>query len=126
MRRLLIFWLAIVSAAAPSWAEVPSGFPTVLWEIRWERLPDTDRIQMILRALAPGLEDRGFESAQGDMDYLCATYGAPLARLEHARAEEIVVNLADQPVARGTTNPDAIQFFALYQVEGGRCISEDF
>ena len=72
------------------------------------------------------LETNGFDVAQADMDYLCATHGAALAGLAHAKAQEIVVNLSDRPVPRGTTNPEAVQFFAVYQFEDGRCISEDF
>lgn len=129
IRLIAALWLASASAGLAQTAVqegVPSGQPLVLWEIRWERVAGQEGVQMILRALAPEAKARGYAAAEADMGYLCQTHGAPLAVLPHAGASHIVVNLADRPVPRGTTDPEATQFFGLYQLQDGRCISENF
>lgn len=125
MKRLLAL-LALAASPVLAQESAPSGQTLVVWEIRWERLAGTSEVQMILRALAPDLGETGYEAAQGDMDWLCANQGVALAGLAHSEASQIVVNLADRPVARGATDPEATQFFSVYLFQEDRCISEDF
>jgi hypothetical protein len=118
--------LAIVfSVAAGQAAAVPSGQPLALWQIAWERMQDAQGLQLVIRAIAPEVGELGFEAAQADMDWICMTHGLTLSGLPHGAAAQVVVNLMDTPIPRGTSNPDVAQFFSVYKLADGACILED-
>lgn len=123
MLRLAVLLTAL---AAPVAAQtVPSGQPFALWQIGWERVPGSDGLQLVIRALAPELSSRGYEAVQGDMDWICETHGTAIAQLPYGAAAQIVINLADRPVRRGVTDPEATQFYGIYRLENGSCIWEE-
>jgi hypothetical protein len=118
-------WLGLAGPAAAD--DVPSGQAVVLWQVLWERV-DGVGTQAILRFIAPGIAGGAvdFETAQADMDWLCATHGVPLAELRYAQSDVVVVTLMDRAVPRGRTDPDATQLFATYRIEAGTCRPEAF
>ncbi|GIT90544.1 hypothetical protein JANAI62_09990 [Jannaschia pagri] len=129
-RRVAALALAAGLTAAPAAADgVPSGQPIVLWQVLWERV-EGQGTQAILRFIAPGVARDGgaidYDTARTDMDWLCDTHGLPVAGLDYARSDSIVITLMDRAVARGTTDPAATQYFAVYEVENGSCVAEDF
>ena len=126
VRPFLLGLLLCVPTLVNAQDAAPSGQPLVLWEVRWERVPGGSDVQLILRALAPELKDRGFDAAQVDMAWICATHGVSIAALPYAKATQVVVNLGDKPVPRGLADPEATQFFEVYRLTDGACISEDF
>lgn len=109
---------------------VPSGQPLVLWEILWEPVEGSDMPQAVMRFIAPQIARDGgsidAETAQGDMAWLCETHGLKFVGLTYAPTGTIVINLMDRPVARGQTDPDATQFFGLFQIEDETCKEEPF
>lgn len=115
----------MLSVLATQAAAVPSGQPIALWQIVWERIQDARGLQLVIRAIAPEVGERGFDAAQGDMDWICATHGLTLSSLPHGAAAQVVINLMATPLARGTTDPDVAQFFSLYKLADGACILED-
>jgi hypothetical protein len=112
-------------ATAAGAQSAPSGQAMALWQMGWERLADTDKVQLVIRALAPKLANTGYDAGRLDMDWICATHGIAMVSLPNAAASQIVVNLADRPVPRGTTDPEATQYFGLYRVENSTCIWEE-
>ena len=116
---------------APAHAQdsLPSGQPLVLWEVVWERVEGVGT-QAILRFIAPGIARDGGtvdqETAMADLDWLCATHGVPVSALPAAPSGEVVVTLMDRAVPRGTTDPDATQYFGVYLIENGECSPADF
>jgi hypothetical protein len=124
--------MVLALAAGPAAAQgVPSGQALALWEVRWERVEgarDQSSAQMVLRFIAPGIgapDAPGFDTLSADMDWLCQTHALPLAGLTYARADVILVNLLDRPVPRGVTDPEAVQFFGLYEIVDGACQAND-
>ncbi|SFI48949.1 DUF6497 family protein [Jannaschia pohangensis] len=122
----LIACLAGPALAQDSW---PSGQPLVLWEIVWERV-DGGGTQAVLRFIAPEIARDGGSvdaaMAQTDLDWLCTTHALPVAGLTAARSDSVVITLMDRPVPRGTSDPDATQYFGLYRVGNGECLPEDY
>jgi hypothetical protein len=92
----------------------------VLWQVLWERV-EGQGTQAVLRFIAPDLRSQGFEATAGDMDWLCASHGLPVAALPTSRSDSIVINVMDRPVARGNIDPDAVQFFQAYEIRDGGC-----
>ncbi|NPD13596.1 acetolactate synthase [Xinfangfangia sp. D13-10-4-6] len=80
----------------------------------------TARFRFVDENLKPG-EDRG-----ADMQALCDTFA--LTRVEGMvpPPRQIVIALADRPVAFGQTDPDAVQLFEAYRLENAACIWEMF
>ncbi len=107
---------------------MPSGQSIVLWEVVWERVEGAGT-QAVLRFIAPDVARDGgavgADAALGDMDWLCATHGVPVAALPTARSDAVVVTLMDRPVPRGSVDPEATQYFGLYSIEGGDCLPQD-
>ncbi len=120
-------WLLAAPAAAQD--VPPSGQRLVLWEVVWERVEGNDS-QAVLRFIAPQIaRDGGTVDAAAallDLDWLCATHGAPIAALPAARSDTVVVTLMDRAVPRGTTDAAATQYFGIYTIENGECSPEDF
>lgn len=115
----------VLGLAAGQAGAVPSGQPLALWQIAWERMQGTQDLQLVIRAIAPKVGALGFEAAQADMDWICATHGLTLSGLPHGAAAQVVVNLMDTPIPRGTSNPDVAQYFSVYELADGACILED-
>ncbi|MCK0167286.1 DUF6497 family protein [Jannaschia sp. S6380] len=95
----------------------------------WERVGDGGA-QAVLRFIAPQIARDGGtvdpDAALADLDWLCRTHGLPIAALPAARSDKLVVTLMDRPVPRGTTDPEATQYFGLYAIEEGECRPIDF
>ncbi|CTQ51332.1 hypothetical protein JDO7802_03371 [Jannaschia donghaensis] len=108
---------------------LPSGQPLVLWEVVWERVEGAGT-QAVFRFIAPQIARDGgtvdADAAFTDLDWLCTTHAIPVARLPAARADTVVVTLMDRPVARGTTDAAATQYFGVYTIENGECSPSDF
>ncbi len=116
----------LLTSSALAQTHLPSGQRLVLWEIRWERVPGTEDIQIVLRALAPELNTVRFETAVADMVYVCENYAVPLAQKEYSFASQAVINLSDRPVARGQIDAQATQYFEVFRIENATCVSENF
>ena len=124
MTRILAV-LALLAPGAALAAGVPSGQPMALWEVLFERVGEES--QMVLRFLAPGIAENYDEGASfDDLDWLCAAHGAAIAGTPYARADSVVVTVMDRPVRRGATDPDAVQFFGLYRMDGEACVPQEF
>ena len=120
--------LALVPAGPAGAQGVPSGQSLVLWEALWERVEGDAAPQAVLRFLAPGIAPGGGvapEAALADLAWLCETHGLPMAALPYAPTGTVVITLMDRPVPRGTTDPEATQYFGLFALEDGACVPAD-
>lgn len=129
MRRFLLALLLV--AAPPLWAaeamKVPSGQIMLPYEFLWEDHMDEGpkgEAWLILRFLSPEISKAGgrikFEDAEKDIEYLCTKIGLPLVVATGA-VDQIIVNLMDQPIARGQSDDTVTQFIGAYRVDKGRC-----
>ena len=129
MIRAVLLSLSLAAPAPVVAQGVPSGQSLVLWEVLWEKVEGTDAPQAVLRFIAPGIARDGgtvgTDAALEDLAWLCETHGLPLAGLPYAPTGTVVVTLMDRAVPRGTTDPDATQYFGLFAVSDGDCRPED-
>jgi hypothetical protein len=104
---------------------LPSGNMVTLVEtIRDAAGPEglTDRF----RFLAPWIADADYGAVAADIDWLCETVALPRVVSSVPPPLQIVLSLADREVAFGASDPDAVQFFEAYGIEGDTCVPEFF
>jgi hypothetical protein len=125
---------AALAAALPAAAEeaiaVPSGQHVTLAEVIWGA-PGPEGLTARFRFLAPqvGAAEGGvdFETALGDMDYLCTAYALPRVVTGTGPVPaQIVISLMDRPVPFGASMPEATQYFESYRIDDGICIWEEY
>ena len=102
---------------------LPSGLDVRVHEVIFEENPDIARFRFV----APGLgaEGKGYAEVQGDFPWLCQEMILP-ALTETQKAGDIVISLSDREIVFGQITPDATQYFELFRIADGACISEDF
>ncbi len=133
--RAIAFLIAMLFGTVPVLAEdglnVPSGQLVLPYEALWEdHLAEgtSGETWLILRFLTPEIaKAKGklkFGDAVPDIDFLCEQVGLPLVAMTGGGVHQIIVNLMDQPIARGQRDTDVTQFMNAYRVEKGACIWE--
>ncbi len=124
--------LAPLAAAAEDWplAEIaaPSGLRLTLDEVIFEENPWSGEMLVVVRLLAPTLEDGGATTStmREDMDWACETWGLPAAGTLSAPPDFVVVEMMAAPLERGVATPGVHQVFEQYRLEGPVCIWELF
>ncbi|MFN3643285.1 MAG: DUF6497 family protein [Gemmobacter sp.] len=129
MRAAVLLALMPASAVAEV-VPVPSGQVVTLQDVIWNE-PGDAGLTMRFRFVAPAIARNGgtvsFETAEGDMQFLCDTYALPRARtVTGPEPAQIVISLSDVPVAFGEAAPEATQFFEAYTPDGDTCRWEPF
>ena len=120
MLRLAPFLLAALPASAQP-VSAPSGQPLEIIELFWD-LGDEEEAVLRIRLLAPEIgRGRTFAEIEPDFLHLCRTEGLPRVTADRENSL-IVVNMLDRPVAFGTIDPNATQFFEAFRAEGGDCV----
>jgi hypothetical protein len=108
---------------------VPSGQTVTFVEIIRDA-PGVSGLTYRFRFLAPAIGRNSgtisSEVALEDMKALCETYALPKLANLGPQVEQIVVSLADRPVAFGDPDPEATQYFEAFHPEGGACIWDGF
>lgn len=105
---------------------VPSGLSIQLQEYFVEPQPDGTawaRFRFVAPALSEGVP---FARVEQDFPVLCADVALPTLATQGQKVDQVVVSLADRPVAFGSADASVIQFFEAFRVENGRCIWEGF
>jgi len=121
---LLACALPVLPAAAATPVAVPSGQVLYLQEILWQE--DTLRLRFVAPGIAREGGTLGFEDVQQDFQALCETMGLQLLRETGRTVDQLVVSMADRPLAFGETAPDTRQFFEAFRIENGACVLEVF
>lgn len=105
---------------------VPSGQPVVLQDVVWNVI-GAQGFTLRFRFVAPEIRAGGsvdFDTAVADMQVLCAEYARPRATDFRGAPAQIIISMAEKPVAFGETLPDVVQFFEAFRIEGETCIWE--
>ena len=126
-------WAGIwVLAAVPAGADpiaVPSGQGVTLHEVITDAR-GVDGLTMRFHFIAPALgSEDGFDpdATLLDMEHLCRSYALPRLRSGTGPAPaHVVVGLADRPVPLGEVDPEAVQLFEAFRIEGEDCVADIF
>lgn len=115
--------LAALVNGAPLAAEpvaVPSGLAVARLEVIWDEGLEIARF----RFLAPDMAAPGFDrqGLRADMEALCRTIALPETRAARPGWSEVVISLSSEPIPFGETNPEVVQSFEGYRLDGERCI----
>ena len=80
------------------------------------------------RLVVPGLGGEGaaYEDVAGDFAWLCESLALPALAANGWAPTEVVIALSDREVAFGKADPEAVQFFEGFRIEGGTCIGQAF
>ena len=119
--------LAFALLAAPAVAQdmpVPSGLAVSFVEVILEPEPRFARF----RFLAPDLGQPGWqtEDIAGDFGWLCEVVALPALEQAGWDAAQVIISIADRPLAFGESVPDAVQYFEGFAVTDGTCVWEPF
>lgn len=120
----VMFQVAAPANAMEPADPVPSGLEVFVLEF----LSDTDGERALLRArfTAPALtaDAPPIEEVLGDMQHLCNTMAIPSARTMDPAPAQIIVSLSAEPIEFGTLDPEILQYFEAYSIQGDTCIWE--
>lgn len=116
--------LLAVPLAAQERMVLPSGLEVTLQEVLWDAELEIGRFRFIAPAIATaGLDDNAILS---DMTALCRDVALPIVRAEHDGWQEVVISFASAPSEFGVTNPEIVQFFEGFAIDGDDCIWSQF
>jgi Family of unknown function (DUF6497) len=113
-------------AGSPEQVPVPSGQPVTLQDVVWSIAP-FQPIRLRFRFVAPEIRVGGtvdFAAAAEDMMALCRGFARATMATEGRITDEIIISMAEKPVAFGETLPDVVQFFEAFKIEGDTCTRE--
>jgi hypothetical protein len=109
--------------------ELPSGQSVTLVETIWNT-PGPQGLVTRFRFLAPEINPEtgsvDFETAAGDIEWLCQNFALPRVTDEGPMPSQIIISMEDRPVPFGEADPEAVQYFEAFRVENGACIWEVF
>ena len=80
------------------------------------------------RLVVPGLgaEGAAYEDVAADFLWVCEQVALPSLAANGWAASEVNVSLGDREVEFGATDPEAVQFFEGFRIEGGACVPQAF
>ncbi len=105
---------------------VPSGQPVVLQDVVWNVI-GSQGFTLRFRFVAPEIRSGGtvdFDTAVADMQALCVNFAKDRVTNFGGIPEQIIISMAEKPVAFGETLPDVVQFFEAFRIDGDTCIWE--
>ena len=101
---------------------LPSGQVVTLQDVIWNA-PGPSGLTLRFRFIAPAIAETetgpgvDFDTAAGDMAWLCQTYALPRLSALGPKPAQIIISFSDRAVPFGEAAPDATQFFEAYRVE---------
>ena len=110
---------------------LPSGQVVTLQDVVWNA-PGPSGLTLRFRFVAPAIAESetgpgvDFDTAAGDMEWLCQSYALPRLSALGPKPAQIIISLSDRPLRFGEAAPDATQFFEAYSLTDGRCTVELF
>ena len=115
----------------PTELTLPSGQVVSLQDVVWNA-PGPAGLTLRFRFVAPAIAETGagsgvdFDTAAGDMTWLCQFYALPRLSALGPKPAQIIISLSDRPLRFGEAAPDATQFFVAYSLTDGLCTVELF
>jgi len=122
---------AKVLSGDPEEIPVPSGQVVTLQDVVWNA-PGPAGLTLRFRFIAPAIAETetgaavDFDTAAGDMAWLCQFYALPRLSALGPEPAQIIISLSDRPLRFGEAAPDAVQFFEAYSLTDGHCTVELF
>lgn len=118
--------VAMAANASEKLLDVPSGQAVTFQEMLWDR-PGGGLIYRF-RFVTPeiGSVGRDYVDVEPDMAFLCETFAIPRLAEIGPQPNQIVISFSQTATEFGVADPDIVQFFEAYRVEGGACILEIF
>ncbi|MFN7597056.1 MAG: DUF6497 family protein, partial [Cereibacter sp.] len=110
---------------------LPSGQVVTLQDVVWNA-PGPAGLTLRFRFIAPAIAETetgaavDFDTAAGDMAWLCQFYALPRLSALGPEPAQIIISLSDRPLRFGEAAPDAVQFFEAYSLTDGHCTVELF
>jgi hypothetical protein len=103
---------------------LPSGLEVERIEVIW----DEDMMLGRFRYLAPEIAARGFDlgTLRPDMDALCRTVALPETRAARPDWDEVVISFSSVAIPFGEADPEVVQSFEGYRLQGEGCIWTQF
>jgi hypothetical protein len=108
---------------------VPSGQLVVLQDIIWNSIgPEGPlaRFRFLAPAIARDGGTVGFETASADLLHLCQSVVLTELAQRGAMPARVSVSMGDRAVVFGDSDPEATQYFEMFQIDGDTCIWEAF
>lgn len=121
----LIAALLALPAAAAVPVRAPSGHAPELVEVLLDAAAATARFRFVLPRDADGAAPGHAEIAP-DFGWICATYAAPALARGGWEARQIVLSFSDREIPFGMVDPDVMQYFEAFRVEGDACLLEPY
>ncbi|MCV2869473.1 DUF6497 family protein [Defluviimonas sp. WL0002] len=121
-------FLASWAAAVPAEEAItlPSGM-VVTYLDTVHTAPGPEGLTVRFRFTSPDLSTRPADDGTlEDMTWLCETYALPRIAVTGPEPQQVIITLADRPVAFGAADPEATQYFEAFRPEGQTCIWEAF
>ncbi len=108
---------------------VPSGQAVTLQDIIWNSMgPDGPLARF--RFLAPAIARDGgtvdFDAAAADLAHLCQNVALPELAQRGGMPVRVAVSMGDRAVVFGESDPEATQYFEMFQIDGDTCVWEAF
>ncbi len=124
MKRVLAVIFALV--AQPAWSEPELRLPdgVTLLETRWDEEVGEDGIAGLwarFRFVAPALAAMDYAQAEPALDALCRDVALAKVAADGRTPRVVIVSVADRPAEFGAPDAEIVQYFAAYDVTGGRC-----
>jgi len=106
---------------------VPSGQEVRLQEVIRDQ-PGPQGLTYRFRFVAPAIGDGAvdFDAAVADMEFLCRDFVLPRLSAIGPVPAQVVLSMADRPLAFGAPAPEATQYFEAFRIADGECIWEAF
>ena len=119
--------LAVSPLLADS-AAVPSGQSVTLTEVLQDTVGSESWLRFRFMAPQIGRDAGGLSYAEAadDFAHLCDRVARPYLAEFDLAPDVVVISLMDRPVAFGTANPDATQFFEAFRITPGACAPDGF
>lgn len=117
---LALLFLPATPIAAQERLLLPSGQDVVVQEILWDEDTQTGRFRFIAPWIAAAPDD--MSAIHADMMALCLEFALPVLRVFHPMSDRLVVSFASEATEFGAVNPDIVQYFEGYTVDGQDCI----
>jgi len=120
----LIAALALAGTAVAEPVVVPSGLMVERIEVIW----DADLTLARFRFLAPAIAERGFDmtTLKADFDALCAAIALPETRAARPGWTDVVLSMSSVAIPFGTQDPEVVQSFETYRLQGDTCLWVQF
>lgn len=120
----MVLAVGLAAPAAGQALVLPSGLAVERIEVIW----DEDLMLGRFRFLAPDIAARGFDlgALRPDFDALCRDVALPETRAARPDWDEVVISLSSVAIAFGESDPEVVQSFEGYRLQGEDCIWTQF